>query len=222
VGPDAIPLARVVGEALGGLVRRVHEEHGVRFHLGKKPAAVDAKCVRLESGEVLPADLVVAAIGVRPDVTLAERAGLELDRGIVVDAELRTSAPGVWAAGDVARWPDARTGRSIRAEHWVVAGRLGSLAARNVLGAGVRCDVVPFFWSAHYDLTINYVGHAEAWDRVDVAGDLEGRDAAIAFRQAGRTLAIATVGRDRAALEAEAAMEAGDERALAGLVPAGR
>jgi NADPH-dependent 2,4-dienoyl-CoA reductase/sulfur reductase-like enzyme len=125
----------------------------------------------------------------------------------------------VWAAGDVARWPDARSGASIRVEHWVVAERMGQIAAKNVLGGKVRCDLVPFFWSAHYDATINYVGHAEEWDRVDIAGNLDARDAAVAFRLAGKTLAVATLGRDKAALDAEAALERGDEAALACLVP---
>jgi apoptosis-inducing factor 3 len=218
VAPEQVPLGRVLGDAVGALVRRVHEEHGVRFHLGTTPASIDAGSVTLANGTRLEADLVVAGVGVQPDVALAEAAGLSLDRGVVVDELLRTSAPDVWAAGDVARWPDARTGQKIRVEHWVVAGRMGQIAAKNVLGAGVKCDLVPFFWSAHYDLTINYVGHAEAWDRVDVAGSLEKRDAAVAYRRGGKTLAVVTIGRDHAALEAEAALERGDEGALAGIV----
>ena len=220
VAPDPVPLGRVLGDALCAMVRAVHEEHGVRFHLGVKPTAIAADAVTLSTGEALAAELVVTGVGVQPDVALAEQAGLAVDRGIVVDDQLRTSAPGVWAAGDVARWPDARSGQRVRVEHWVVAERLGQLAGRNVLGAGLACDVVPFFWSAHHGVTINYVGHAEAWDRADVAGDLGARDAAVAYRQGGKTLAVATVGRDAAALEAERALEAGDEATLARLVPA--
>jgi 3-phenylpropionate/trans-cinnamate dioxygenase ferredoxin reductase subunit len=208
-----------MGEALGGFVKRLHEEHGVHFHLGMGTRAIEADAVVLASGERIGADLVVVGAGVRPDVSLAEKAGLKTDRGIVVDERLVTSTPGIWAIGDAARWPDPRSGDSIRVEHWVVAERMGQIAARSVLGAQVRCDLVPFFWSAHYDVTINYVGHAERWDRIDVAGSVDARDAAVAFRRGGKTLAIATIGRDRAALDAEAAMERGDEGALRKVVP---
>jgi NADPH-dependent 2,4-dienoyl-CoA reductase/sulfur reductase-like enzyme/nitrite reductase/ring-hydroxylating ferredoxin subunit len=221
VSQEPVPLARVLGESVGVLVRRVHEEHGVRFHLGTTPASIHPGSVLLANGTRLEAEVVVAGIGVQPDVALAEAAGLTVDRGIIVDEHLRTSAPDVWAAGDVARWPDSRTGQRIRVEHWVVAGRMGQIAARNVLGSNVKCDLVPFFWSAHHDLVVNYVGHAEAWDRADVAGSLDARDAAVAYRRGGKTLAVATIGRDHAALEAEAAIERGDEHALAAIVPAG-
>ncbi len=222
VAPDALPLARVLGERLGAFVKKVHEEHGVVFHMEATVQRIEASAVVLADGRSLPADFVVVGVGVRPDVELAQGAGLAIDRGIVVDAWLRTSAPDVWAAGDVARWPDARTGDAIRVEHWVVAERLGQIVASNVLGRSVRCDLVPFFWSAHYDVVLNYVGHAERWDRVDVSGDVDARDAAVALRRGRKTLAIVTVGRDGACLEAEAAMERGDEDALARLVPAPR
>jgi NADPH-dependent 2,4-dienoyl-CoA reductase/sulfur reductase-like enzyme/nitrite reductase/ring-hydroxylating ferredoxin subunit len=220
VGKETLPLAHVLGEALGALVRKTHEDHGVVFHLGTSPTAIEGTTVVLSDGTRLEADFVVLGVGVKPDVTLAEAAGLAIDRGIAVDDQLRTSAPGIWAVGDVARWPDARTGAAIRVEHWVVAERMGQIAARNVLGGAVKCDLVPFFWSAHYDLVVNYVGHAESWDRVDVAGSVDAKDATVAYRKAGKTLAVATVGRDGAALEAEAAMERGDEAALRALVPA--
>jgi NADPH-dependent 2,4-dienoyl-CoA reductase/sulfur reductase-like enzyme len=207
VAPETRPLERVMGPELGELVRRVHEEHGVRFHLGTTPRAVVENAVVLESGERLPADLVVAGIGVRPNTELAERAGLDVERGVLVDDRLETSAPGVFAAGDIARWPDWRTGERLRVEHWVVAERQGQTAARSILGAGERFDAVPFFWSAHYDVTIAYTGHAARWDAVDVDGSLDARDCAVTFRSNGRPLAVATVGRDRANLEAELAME---------------
>jgi NADPH-dependent 2,4-dienoyl-CoA reductase/sulfur reductase-like enzyme/nitrite reductase/ring-hydroxylating ferredoxin subunit len=220
VAPESLPLARVLGDALGAFVRKIHEQHGVVFHLDTTATTIGTSSVVLKNGEVISTDIVVIGAGVTPQVTLAQDAGLTVDRGIVVDVHLRTSVADVWAAGDVARWPDARSGDKIRVEHWVVAERMGQIAAKNVLGGAVRCDIVPFFWSAHYDAVVNYIGHAENWDRVDVVGNLDERDAAVAFRRAGKTLAIATVGRDHASLEVEVAMERGDEAALSRIVPA--
>ena len=207
VAPDQIPMARILGPEIGTLIRTVHAEHGVRFHLPDRPRAISAAGVVLESGETLEADLVVAGIGVRPSVGLAEQAGLAVDRGIIVDRYLRTGVPGIFAAGDVARWPDPHTGESIRAEHWVVAERQGQAAARNMLGRNEPFDAVPFFWSAHYDVQVLYVGHAERWDSLDIQGSVEARDCRISYRRAGRTLAVATIGRDLESLRAEVELE---------------
>ena len=219
VAPEPVPLARVVGDEVGGFVRSVHEEHGVRFHLGRKPAAIADGEVTVDDGTRLPCDFVVMGVGVRPRLTLAEAAGLPIDRGVVVDEYLR-AAPGIYAAGDVARYPDPRSGEKVRIEHWVVAERMGQAAARNMLGAMRPFRDVPFFWSAHYDVTLGYVGHAEAWDAIEIRGSLETRAALVAYRQAGRVAAVVTLGRDRASLAAEAAMEQGDEAALEAVVRA--
>jgi NADPH-dependent 2,4-dienoyl-CoA reductase/sulfur reductase-like enzyme/nitrite reductase/ring-hydroxylating ferredoxin subunit len=207
VAPDTRPLERVMGAELGGFIQKLHEENGVVFHLQQKARAVAGGAVTLENGERLQADFVVVGIGVRPSVELAERAGLTIDRGVVVDERLQTSAPGIYAAGDIARWPDSHTRELIRVEHWVVAQRQGLAVARSILDQDHRFDAVPFFWSQHYDVPINYVGHAERWDFIEVDGSIEARDCAVRFKRGGRTLAVATIYRDHQSLEAELAME---------------
>lgn len=210
VAPEEVPLQRVMGSEVGGFIRRVHEERGVRFRLQRNVTAITSTFVRLDDGEELPADLVVVGIGVVPAANLAAEAGLHVENGIVVDEYLQTSVPAIFAAGDLARWPDPYSNQRIRVEHWVVAGRQGQTVARNILGRRERFDAVPFFWSQHYDLVIAYVGHAPRWDRIDINGSLESHDATIAFHANGRVAAVATLFRDRISLEAERAMERRD------------
>jgi NADPH-dependent 2,4-dienoyl-CoA reductase/sulfur reductase-like enzyme/nitrite reductase/ring-hydroxylating ferredoxin subunit len=207
VARDKVPLGRVLGDHLGGFIRTFHEEHGVVFHLGHTPQRIERDAVVLDDGSRLDADLVVIGIGVKPRLELAEQAGLAMERGIAVNDYLETSAPGIFAAGDIARWPDPHSGERIRIEHWVVAQRQGQVAARNILGARERFDHVPFFWSAHYDVSINYVGHAEQWDRMDVSGDAAKHDVAVRFTRVGKLLALATLFRDEESLRAEIEME---------------
>ncbi|MBF5041913.1 Rieske 2Fe-2S domain-containing protein [Aggregicoccus sp. 17bor-14] len=207
VAPGTEPLERVVGAEVGAFLRALHESHGVRFHMGKRAVAIDRGGVTLSGGEALPAELVVVGVGVRPSLALAESAGLALDRGVKVDAQLRTSAPGVWAAGDIARWPDPHTGRALRVEHWVVAQRQGQAAARNILGRGEPFEAVPFFWTQQYDLALSCVGSPEGFERTERLGSLEARDCTVRFVQGARTLAVLTVGRDAEGLRAELALE---------------
>lgn len=210
VGPEDRPLARVLGPELGDHVRALHEAHGVQFRLGRKPAAIAEGEVRLDDGSTLPCDFVVIGVGVKPRVELAESAGLKVDNGVVVNELLEASAPGIFAAGDIARWPDPYSGESIRVEHWVVAERQGQAAARSILGKAERFAEAPFFWSQHYDVAISYVGHATKWDAIEVEGSIAENSAVVSFRQDGRIAAVATIFRDRESLEAELAMERGE------------
>jgi NADPH-dependent 2,4-dienoyl-CoA reductase/sulfur reductase-like enzyme/nitrite reductase/ring-hydroxylating ferredoxin subunit len=207
VAPEPKPMERILGPQIGDFVRGLHEANGVVFHLQEVAIAIDGKLVKLRGGGALEADLVVAGIGVRPRIELAQDAGLKLDRGVVVDSYLETSAPGVFAAGDIARWPDAYSGDHIRVEHWVVAQRQGQTAALNMLGRPEKFTAVPFFWSQHYDVPINYVGHAESWDEVSVDGSIAARDCVLRYRRNGRALAVAAIHRDLDSLVAEREME---------------
>jgi apoptosis-inducing factor 3 len=209
VAPEPLPLSRVLGTEIGTLVKSVHEEKGVTFHLGRSVERIDGNTLVLDDGSRLEGDLIVAGVGVRPNVQLAEAAGLILDGGIAVNEFLETSVAGIFAAGDVARWPDAYSDARLRVEHWVVAERQGQVAARNMLGYRDRFDDIPFFWSAHYDkLSIQYTGHVDKWDETRIEGDVMKMDCAVSYIVAGQRRAIATINRDRQSLETEVAMEA--------------
>jgi NADPH-dependent 2,4-dienoyl-CoA reductase/sulfur reductase-like enzyme/nitrite reductase/ring-hydroxylating ferredoxin subunit len=212
VGREAIPMEPVLGPEVGAFIRAMHEDHGVTFHLGTTASAIDGQSVTLANDEVLDADLVIIGIGVRPETGLAQDAGLAVDRGVTVDEYLETSVPNIFAAGDIARWPDALTGEDVRVEHFVVAERQGEVAARNIMGRRERFEAIPFFWTEQYDLGIAYVGHGAGSDDIEIDGDLRSRDCAITFRRGGRKLAVALIHRDLDGLRAELEFE----RSIAG------
>src|SRR6185312_7830304 len=208
VAPENLPMLRTLGAEAGRWVQSLHESHGVKFHLGKTLQRMDGRRATLSDGTVLEADFVVLGVGVRPSLSLASSAGLAVDRGVLVNQFLEPSAPGIYAAGDIARWPDPHSGERIRVEHWVVAERQGQVAARNILGRREKFTAVPFFWCQYYDVAIRYLGHAEQWDSIKVEGSFADRDCTVTYLRGGKRLAIATVQRDLQNLQAELAFEA--------------
>jgi apoptosis-inducing factor 3 len=214
VAPEEVPLERVLGSELGAFVRKLHEEKGVVFRLGHKPTAIEADGVTVDDGTKLPAELVIMGVGVKPSVSLAERAGCRTDRGVLVDPFLQTSVPGIFAAGDVARWPGRIPGTTMRIEHWVVAQRQGQTAARNMLGQKLRFEGIPFFWSQHYEVAIAYVGHVDRWDSITVHGSIEKRSCVVAYRVDGMVHAAASIFRDRESLELEYLLAHNDQAAI--------
>jgi NADPH-dependent 2,4-dienoyl-CoA reductase/sulfur reductase-like enzyme/nitrite reductase/ring-hydroxylating ferredoxin subunit len=204
---EPVPLGHVMGDEIGRWVRGLHEQAGIVFHLGCTVHGWTDGRLTLDGGRTIEADFLVVGTGVRPRTQIAEAAGLALDRGILVNARLRTNAPGVYAAGDVARFPDRRSGQYIRVEHWVHAERQGQHVARMILGDDAPFADVPYFWSRHQDAAVHYVGHAEIFDVPTVDGSLERRNAEVKFTSTGRLMALATVGRDLRSLEAGVELE---------------
>ncbi|MCC8363142.1 FAD-dependent oxidoreductase [Lysobacter sp. A6] len=206
VAPDAVPLERALGKEVGAFVQSLHAKKGVQFHLGQKPASFDGNTLALESGDRIDVVFVLVGTGVAPRTSLAEAAGLNVDEGIVVDKFLQTSAPGIFAAGDVARFPigDGHAGvEHARIEHWVHAERMGQAAAANILGAQHAFDDVPYFWTHHQGVEVRYCGYAGKWDDVRIDGDLQGQDFTARYYRGGKLVAAASVGRDLENLEIE-------------------
>jgi NADPH-dependent 2,4-dienoyl-CoA reductase/sulfur reductase-like enzyme/nitrite reductase/ring-hydroxylating ferredoxin subunit len=214
IGQDSVPLSGILGPELGRFIQKLHEQHGVRFFMDTAPRAIRADRVDIGEGQFVEADLVILGVGVSPRTALAAAAGIRVNNGVIVDDTMRTSSADVFAAGDIARFPESVSGDAARIEHWVVAERQGQAVARSILGIGGAYRDAPFFWSQHYDLTISYVGHAASWDSCEIRGDLEKHDACAIYRRKGRTIAVATIGRDRLSLRVEAAFEKGDASAL--------
>lgn len=218
VGRESALMTNVLGRELGAFLQTLQEDHGVAFHLDTTASAINEREVVLSNEETLEADLVVIGIGVRPRIVLAERAGLAIDRGVIVDRYLQTSTTGIYAAGDIARWPDPMTGERLRIEHWVVAEHQGQIAALNMIGRNQPYDAVPFFWTEQQGFGLAYVGHAVGFDQVEIDGDPAQLDCTVSYRKNGRELAAAFVHRDHAGLLKEREFErivAADNKAKA-------
>lgn len=212
-------MAGLLGPELGSHIRRLHERHAVKFHMGRAVTRIDESALLLDDGSRVEAELVVIGVGARPAITLAEDAGLKTDDGVMVDQFLQTSASDVYAAGDIARWPDPHSGEAIRIEHFAVAERQGQTAARNMLGMGEPFDAVPFFWTEQHGLALAYVGHAQGWDKLEVDGSIERDDCTLSFFKAGRKMAAVVINRDLEGLLAEVELERLGERTNGRLQP---
>jgi NADPH-dependent 2,4-dienoyl-CoA reductase/sulfur reductase-like enzyme/nitrite reductase/ring-hydroxylating ferredoxin subunit len=207
VSPQRIPMERVFGPQIGMMLLELHSSHSVTFHLGVSLSAIAGRTMTLSDGSTIKADFILAGVGGRPCIDLAREAGLSIDRGVVVDEYLQTSAPGIFAAGDIARYPAHFSDQRIRVEHWVAAERQGQTAARNLLGQREIFRTVPFFWTQQYEVAVNYTGHAESWDSIAVDGDVSQRNCAVSYRRGSRTIAVATISRDLQSLKAELMLE---------------
>ena len=208
IAPEETPLAKILGPDFGGFIRSVHAAKGVAFHLARAVTGFHDGLVTLDDGSAVPADFVVVGAGVKPRTELAAAAGLAVDHGVIVGPRLETGAPGIFAAGDAARYPDPRSGKLIRVEHWVAAQRQGQHVAHVLLGQAEAFTDAPFFWSAHYDETVSYIGHADSFDSAEVDGSIDERDATVRFTSGGSLMAAATIGRDLDGLKFELEFEA--------------
>lgn len=202
VTPEAVPLERILGARLAQHLLDLHRSHGVRFHLQTQAEHFDGHSLRLANGDMLAVDALLVGIGVRPRIQLADAAGLRIENGIVVDDRLRTAAAGVYAAGDVARYPHA--GGMARVEHWVHAQRQGQCVADNMLGFDRAFDDPPFFWTHHYGTDLRYLGHGSGWNRVEMDGDPAANDCLARYYRDDVLVAAAAIGRDRELLALEA------------------
>ena len=207
VSVEEVPLERVFGTEVGEQIQALHERNGVRFRLGSVVAGFDGAAVTLAGGESLAADFVLVGIGVRPRTELAASAGAAVENGVLVDSFLETSVPGIFAAGDIAAYPDRTSGERVRIEHWAVAERQGQVAAANMLGGRRQFESPPFFWTEQYGIALRYVGRAGGWDAVTVEGEVETGSLLARYFTDGTHCATATIGRDRDNLEDELELE---------------
>jgi 3-phenylpropionate/trans-cinnamate dioxygenase ferredoxin reductase component len=193
IEPQSLPLAGVLGPELGAVYRDIHADNGVRLRLGTGVSAFEGsgavERVRLADGSAVDCDFVVVGVGVRPRTQLAERAGIAVGDGILVDERLATDAPGVFAAGDVASALHPFYGERVRVEHWATALEQGPHAARAMLGGTASYEKLPYFFSDQYDVGMEYAGFARRWDRVVFRGDPAAREFVAFWMQGDRIVA---------------------------------
>lgn len=213
VAPDSLPLIRPLGVTAASYLKKLHEKNGVTFHLGHTIDQITSQKVILDDQSEIECDLVIVGVGIRPTLDLPIRAGCAVGNGVKVNEYLETSVSGIYAAGDIALWPDVLTGKHCRVEHWEVAERLGQVAAMNMMGIPTKFVEVPFFWTEHYGLQMGYVGHSTGFDRMDVLGDIESNDFAVAYYEGDRIIGLLTVGRDEESLLVESALSKMDDQA---------
>ncbi len=214
IAPNATPLDHVFGNEVGRIIESVHRENGVQFVLKSTVNQIHPSHVSTASGHEFKADLVLVATGIAPNTALAESAGVNCENGILVDSRLQTNRPGVFAAGDIARFPCFPSRRPARIEHWVVAQRQGQVAAMNMLGENREFNEIPYFWSQQFDLFLSYIGHSAGWNEIRYYGNLAKKEGAAAYIEGSDVTAVLTVGRDRQNLELEAAMEKNDQKRI--------
>lgn len=195
IAPEALPLARIVGDALARDLLQRHRDQGVQFHLEAGARSFDGKTLTLADGSTIAADAVLVGVGVKPRTALAQAAGLSVDNGILVDPCLRTSVDGIYAAGDVASYPHA--GGRARIEHWVHAERMGQCVADNLMGDARAFTDPPFFWTHHYGTDLRYLGHGRGWTSVELDGSPTDNDCLARYYKDGALVAAAAIGRDR-------------------------
>jgi NADPH-dependent 2,4-dienoyl-CoA reductase/sulfur reductase-like enzyme len=200
VAPELVPFERILGAEIGNAIRKMHEEKGVTFYLGRQVDRLDGHdivgAVILDSGERLPADMVVAGLGVKPATSYLRGVQLEKDGSVKVDRTMKVM-DGLYAAGDITTFPLHGTGEPARVEHWRVAEQQGRAAARGMLGTGEGYTEVPFFWSNQFDLALTYVGHAAGWDEEFYWGDVKAYEFVAFYVKDGRVAAAAGNYRDR-------------------------
>ncbi|MGZ4212940.1 MAG: NAD(P)/FAD-dependent oxidoreductase [Actinomycetota bacterium] len=209
---EAVPLVRALGEQIGRIHGEIHRENGVRLHTAIRVEGFegDDRVRRVNTSEgPFEADVVVVGVGIAPNVELAQDAGLEVKNGIVVDELCRTSAPDVFAAGDIANHPNPYMGEHIRVEHWQNAQNQGAAAARAMLGGTEPFAEVPWFWSDQYDLNLQMAGHPLRWDELVFRGDVDARKFSAFYLDHGKLVAAVGFNKGKDVRGARALIEAG-------------